>query len=190
MKRFFLIIFIFTYNIGFGQSKWISSAYFDLVSNTSGVYTYYDSQGKIQETSFEKGAYELVYNIDYLIFDNVAISALTSYNKYAINSKTSSLKIGTGVKYFYVKDKFHNLSILYGYSIPFNKQVLREGHQIKIGQYFDITEFLGMRLLLGLSYNYDFLYLNEDILFGSTIEINKEPSLKTNSFGISLGLKF
>ncbi len=190
MKHLFLTIFIFTYGLGFGQSKWTSSAYLDLVSNISGVYTYYDSQGKIQETSLEKGAYELSYNIDYLMFNRIAVSALTSYNKYAINSNTSSLKIGTGIKYFYIKDKFHNLTVQYGYSIPFSKKVLREGHQIKIGQYFDITQVLGMRLLLGISYNYDFLYLNEDILFGSTIEINREPSLKTNSFGISLGLKF
>jgi len=190
MKRFLLILFVCSYSLGFGQSKWTSSAYLDLISNSSGVYTYYDSQGKVKETSLEKGAYELVYNIDYKIFNKFTIGALTSYNRYTVNSNTSSLKIGSGIKFFYTKDKYHYLTLQYGYSVPFDKKVLKEGHQIKIGQYFDITQILGMRLLIGLSYNYDFLYLNKDILFGSRIENNKKPSFKTNSIGISLGVKF
>jgi len=190
MKKILTILFVCSFVLGFGQNKWASSVYLDLMSNNSGIYTYYDGQGKVKETTLEKGSYELIYNIDYRILNKLSVSALMSYNCYLINSNATSLKIGSGIKFIYTKDKFHYLTLQYGYSVPFNKRVLKEGHQIKVGQYFDITQILGMRLLLGLSYNYDFLYLNEDILFGSPIENNKEPSLKTNSIGISLGVQF
>lgn len=183
-----LLLFAINTYCQMNVKKWSSSAFIDLTSNTSNTYTYYEPNNKIQETSIgQKGALELVYNIDYHVLKKLTAGIIVSYNHF-VNPNYSSLKIGTGFKFFYVENRNYYLTLQYGYHIPFGKEKFREGHQIKIGQYFDITEIMGQRLLLGLFYNYDFLYLDgAKPLFVSS---NKPSSLKYNSIGISLGAKF
>tara|TARA_B100001093_G_scaffold362495_1_gene347241 strand:+ start:351 stop:929 length:579 start_codon:yes stop_codon:yes gene_type:complete len=186
--RLWLIQFMVSASIYAQDSnKWNSSVYIDLTSNTSNEYIYYDSNNKINEASInEKGAFEIVYNIDYRLLNKFTASAITSYNHF-VNPSSSSLKIGSGIKFLYVDNKYHYLTLQYGYHIPFNKDNFREGHQIKIGQYFDVTKLFNHRLLLGIFYNYDFLYLDgSQPLF---LNSNRASSLKYNSFGISLGIK-
>lgn len=183
--QFFISISIYAQDT---TTKWSSSAYIDLTSNTSNEYIYYDSNNKLNETSInEKGAFEIVYNLDYKLSKKFSASFITSYNYFA-NPNSSSIKIGSGIKFLYVSNKYHYLTLQYGYHIPFKKDNFREGHQIKLGQYFDVTKLFNKRLLLGIFYNYDFLYMEgSQPLFLNSI---KGSSLKYNSFGVSLGIKF
>lgn len=186
----YLLQFIVSVNI-YGQDptvKWNSSVFMDLTTNTSNEYIYYDSNNKLNETSInEKGAFEIVYNLDYKLLNKFTTSFITSYNYFGY-PKSSSIKIGSGIKFLYVNNKYHYLTLQYGYNIPFKKDNFREGHQIKIGQYFDVTKLFNKRLLLGFFYNYDFLYMDgSKPLF---VNSNKASSLRYNSLGICLGVKF
>jgi len=193
MKKIVLIALLitstFSHSQNQGEFKRLShSAFVDLTSNSSVLYTYYNPD-KIQETPLrERGAVELIYNFDYNFIKKMSIGYTIGYTHFT-SPKFSSIKTGAGLKYYYIKDKLYFLSLQYGYHIPFNKDNFREGHQIKIGQYFDITNiFKDSRLLFGLFYNYDFFYLDGA---KPLLHVNNKPSsLKYNSYGLSLGIKF
>lgn len=141
MKTYFplLTLFLF-YTVGlFGQeTRWRSSAYLDLASNHKNVYTYYNANNMVKTKEIaEKGVIELAYHLDYLLSDKIAISAITSYNRF-VRLDSSSLKIGSGIKYMYADNKTHYLTLQYGYHIPFKKDSFKEGHQLKIGQIFNV----------------------------------------------------
>ena len=186
-----LLILAFNFNV-FSQedidTKWESQIFIDLNASNKSSYEYYDADNKARETSINgKGSLELAYNIDYKIFRKfsvVGIASLTNNNKPSFGS----IKTGLGFKLLYVDHKYHYLTLQYGYHIPFNKNHFREGHQIKIGQVFDVANIFNKRLLVGLYYNYDFFYMeNSEPLISNAI---RSSSLKTSSYGISLGVKF
>ena len=88
----------------------------------------------------------------------------------------------------YVDHKYHYLTLQYGYHIPFSKSDFREGHQIKIGQVFDVANIFNKRLLVGFYYNNDFFYMeNSEPLISNAV---RSFSLTASSYGISLGVKF
>lgn len=88
----------------------------------------------------------------------------------------------------YVDDKYHYLTLQYGYLIPFDKGDFREGHQIKIGQIFDVANIFNKRLLVGIFYTNDFFYMEDsEPLIENAV---RSFSLNTSSYGISLGMKF
>ncbi|MDC1355756.1 hypothetical protein N8480_07320 [Flavobacteriaceae bacterium] len=170
------------------NTKWELQIFIDLNASNKSSYDYYDVNNKVRETSINgKGSLELAYNIDYKIFRKlsvVGIASLTNYN----NPSFASIKIGAGMKYLYVEDKYHYLTLQYGYHIPFSKNDFREGHQIKIGQVFDVANIYNKRLLVGFYYNADFFYLeNSKPLIINAI---RSFSLTASSYGISLGIKF
>jgi len=190
-KIILLVLFILLYTDTYSQTnikRLNSSAFIDLTANSGVLYTFYNPD-KIQETSLrEKGAFELVYNLDYNFVKRLSVGVNASYAHF-IDPKFSSIKTGAGFKYYYIQDKSYFLTLQYGYHIPFKRDNFREGHQIKIGQYFDVTKvFKDSRLLLGLFYNYDFFYLDGAKPLLSVG--NKPSSLKYNSYGISIGVKF
>lgn len=188
MKKLFLIpLIVCCFSFTYGQEnpkKWISSGFVNAMVNGKVNYTYHDTD-RWQEMSLTgKGAIELSYNLDFKFSQRLSIGALAGYTH--INEPAfSSLKIGSALKFFYVKDKNYYLTFQYGYHIPFNRDKFREGHQIKIGQYFDVARISNYRLLLGFFYNYDFFYL-ENPLF---IPTNRGESILFHSYGISLGIK-
>mgnify|MGYP001561808958 CR=1 FL=1 len=192
MKNLILMIILAFNLIGFSQkdtsSEWQSQIFIDLNASNKSLYTYYNQSNKVRETSINgKGSLELAYNIDYRIFKKlsaVGIASLTNYNKPAF----ASIKTGLGLKLFYVDHSYNYLTLQYGYHIPFSKNNFREGHQIKIGQVFDVANIFKKRLLVGLYYNYDFFYMENSKPLISNVF--KSSSLKTSSFGISLGIKF
>ncbi|RXG12876.1 hypothetical protein DSM03_10821 [Leeuwenhoekiella aestuarii] len=168
--------------------KWISQVYVDLNASNKSSYEYYDLDNKARETSINgKGSLELVYNIDYKIFKKfaaVGIAGIANYN----NPSFASFKTGLGFKLLYVDNKYHYLTLQYGYLTPFNKSDFREGHQIKIGQVFDVANLFNQRLLVGLYYTNDFFYMeNSEPLISNA---SRSFSLNASSFGISLGMKF
>jgi len=151
-------------------------------------YEYYNTENESRETSISgKGSIELAYNIDYKIFRGlsvVSIAGLTNYN----NPSFASIKTGLGFKLLYVDHKYHYLTLQYGYHIPFSKNDFREGHQIKIGQVFDVADIFNKRLLVGFYYNSDFFYMEDsEPLISNAI---RSFSLSASSYGISLGVKF
>lgn len=189
MRKIFLIpMFIGCFLMTYGQEspkKWVSSVFIDAMVNNKINYSYHDLDRWQEKSLTGKGEIELAYNFDYKFSRRLSIGALASYTH--INEPAfSSLKIGSALKFFYVKEKNYYLTFQYGYHIPFNRDRFREGHQIKIGQYFDITRISNSRLLLGFFYNYDFFYLEKPLF----IPTNKGTSILFHSYGMSLGIKF
>ena len=96
---------------------------YDLIVNTSAEYTSYDlnNKNKVNEISFnEKGAFEIVYNLDYSLLKKFTVSAIASY--YNFNRPSlPSLKIGSAIKFLYVDNKYHCLTLQYSHHIPFSK---------------------------------------------------------------------
>ena len=190
-KNIIILILAFNLNV-FSQentdNKWESQIFIDLNASNKSSYDYYDSDNKAREISINgKGSLELAYNIDYKVFKKfsiVGIASLTNNNKPSFGS----IKIGLGFKLLYVDHKYHYLTLQYGYHTPFNKNYFREGHQIKIGQVFDVADIFNKRLLVGFYYNNDFFYMDSsEPIINNAI---RSFSLNTSSYGISLGVKF
>ena len=190
-KNIIILILAFNFNV-FSQentdNKWESQIFIDLNASNKSSYDYYDSDNKAREISINgKGSLELAYNIDYKVFKKfsiVGIASLTNNNKPSFGS----IKIGLGFKLLYVDHKYHYLTLQYGYHTPFNKNYFREGHQIKIGQVFDVADIFNKRLLVGFYYNNDFFYMDSsEPIINNAI---RSFSLNTSSYGISLGVKF
>lgn len=192
MRNLVIILILILSLSVFGQNenegKWQSQVFIDLNAGINSSYEYYDFENRPREASTNgKGSLELAYNIDYNIFKKlsaVGIVSLTNYN----DPSFASLKTGLGLKLLYVDHRYHYLTLQYGYHIPFDRSDFREGHQIKIGQVFDIANIFNKRLLLGLYYNYDFFYLEGSEPFFNNA--SRSYSLSVTSLGISLGLKF
>ena len=191
INKLLLLVLVFNlmaYSQEEDNARWQSYIFIDLNASNKSSYEYYDLNKITQETSINgKGSLELAYNIDYKIFRKISavgVASLTNYN----NPSFASIKTGLGLKLLYVDHKYHYLTIQYGYHIPFNKSDFREGHQIKIGQVFDVANVFNKRLLVGFYYNNDFFYMenSEPLLSNAASSF----SLSTNSYGISLGLKF
>ena len=170
------------------SSKWQSQVFIDLNASNKSSYEYYDVENRTRETSINgKGSLELAYNIDYKVFRKLSIAGIASLTNYN-NPSFASIKTGLGFKLLYVDHKYHYLTLQYGYHIPFSKSDFREGHQIKIGQVFDVADIFDKRLLVGFYYNSDFFYMeNSEPLISNAI---RSFSLSASSFGISLGVKF
>lgn len=170
------------------DTKWESQIYIDLNASNKSSYEYYDVDDKSRETSISgKGSIELAYNIDYKIFRKfsaVGVVSLTNYN----NPTFASIKTGLGFKLIYTDLKYHYLTLQYGYHIPFNKDNFREGHQVKIGQVFDVANIFNKRLLVGFHYINDFFYMENSKPL--TSYATRSFSFNTSSYGISLGVKF
>lgn len=187
MKRivFFLLCifqtFVYSQDV---KEKWMSFAFMELYSDSENLYTYYNPD-KISEALLDlKGSVELTYNLTYKI-NRFSIGCGVGLTKF-INPKFSSIKPNGDIKYFYVENKSHFFTLGYGYHVPFDRDHFREGHQIKLGQIFDLTSLIKHRLLLGFLYSYNFFYMeNAKPLFS----FDKPSSLKIHSFGISIGLK-
>lgn len=193
MKNKFSIILLLFSVIIFSQndksSKWTSSVFIDLNASNNSSYSYYDLDNKPKDVSVDgKGSVELVYNIDYKIFNKLSATAtagLTNFN----GPLLASIKTGLGLKLIYTPDFNYNyLTLQYGYHSPFSRKQFREGHQIKIGQVFDVVEIFNKRLLVGIFYNYDFFYMDNAKTLRSYA--SKSISYKTTSYGISIGIKF
>lgn len=192
-KKYLSVVLIILYSlIGFSQensnSKINSLFFIDLNASIKSSYEYYNFNDKARETSISsKGSFELVYNADYRLLKKISIGGIVGLAHY-INPSFSSIKTGLGLKLIYVDSKYHYLTLQYNYHIPFNKDDFREGHQIKIGQVFDIANIFNEKLLLGLYYNYDFFYMeNAKPIINNA---SRAFSLDMSSFGISLGIKF
>lgn len=193
MKNYFikflsLFICAFVYSQDADDKEWTSQIFIDLNATNKITYEYYNSDNRAQKTSINgEGSLELNYNIDYRIFNRLAVSgiaAITNYN----NPSFATIKTGLGFKLLYVDYKYHYLTLQYGYHIPFSKSDFREGHQIKIGQVFDVADIFSKRLLVGFYFNSDYFYLeNSEPLISSA---SRSFSLSASSFGISLGVKF
>ena len=170
------------------SSKWQSQVFIDLNASNKSSYEYYDVEDKARETSINgKGSLELACNIDYRIFRKFSVSGIASLTNYN-NPSFTSIKTGLGLKLLYVEHKYHYLTLQYGYHIPFSKSDFREGHQIKIGQVFDVANIFNKRLLVGFYYNNDFFYMeNSEPLISNAV---RSFSLTASSYGISLGVKF
>ena len=192
--RNLILIFFATINLTvFAQkddngSKWQSQVFVDLNASKKSSYEYYDVEDKARETSINgKGSLELAYNIDYRVFRKFSVSGIASLTNY-INPSFASIKTGLGLKLLYADHKYHYLTLQYGYHIPFSKSDFREGHQIKIGQVFDVANIFNKRLLAGFYYNYDFFYMeNSAPLISNAV---RSFSLNARSYGISIGVKF
>lgn len=187
-KLLFIPLFLYCFSIAYAQenpSKWVSSAFVNAMVNNKIIYAY-DDLDRWQEKNLDgKGAFELGYNFDFKFFKRLSIGALASYT-HMNDPAFSSIKIGSALKFFYVKDKDFYLTLQFGYHIPFNRDRFIEGQQIKIGQYFDVARIANSRLLLGFFYNYDY-YKLENPLF---IPTNKGTSIRFHSYGMSLGVIF
>lgn len=188
INSLFLLISFFVFCQDSNNKKWTSQIFIDLNASNKSTYEYYNSENRAQKTSINgEGSLELNYNIDYRIFNKLAVSGIASITNYN-NPSFASVKAGLGLKLLYVDDKYHYLTIQYGYHIPFSKNDFREGHQIRIGQVFDVANIFNKRLLVGFYFNSDYFYLeNSEPLISSA---SRSFSLSASSFGISLGIKF
>jgi len=192
MKKIIAVTLLFTIQQMISQeehqSRWTTSAHVDLLYNKSNNYRYYDDMDKLRHTNIKKtGAIALSYDLDYRFFKRLSVSVSTGYNVF-ITPGMSTLKFGGGFKYKTNVDNKGYFTIQYAYHQPFNKKKFREGHEIKIAQYFDAYETNGHHILVGLLYNYDFFYLE-----GAT----KLPNNATRAFsldyvhyGLSLAMVF
>lgn len=192
VKSLSLILFL-AFNLSvFSQkgtnSKWDSQAFINLNVSNKSSYEYYDIDNKARETPIAgKGSLELEYNLDYKILKKLSVAGIASLNNYN-NPSFASIKTGLGFKLLYVDHKYHYLTLQYGYHTPFSKSDFREGHQIKIGQVFDVANVFNKRLLVGFFYNYDFFYMeNSAPLISNAI---RSFSLNASSYGVSLGVNF
>jgi hypothetical protein len=133
----------------------------------------------------DRAGIDFSYNFDYRFIDRLSVGALVGFSKNG-NPKFSSIKTGLGIKYYYPRNKDYYFNIHYGYQIPFDNEKFREGHQIRLGQYFDVGKIVDKKVLLGVYYEYDFYYLD-----GAKPLINTEipSSLLYRSWGLSLGIK-
>ena len=164
----------------------MSSVYVDLNSTYESRYTHGAS---VFYPSYS-GSIELVYNLDYKIFEKLSIGGLVSFNRF-FTPKISSLKIGGAFKYYYVQNKHHFITIHMASHLPIDSNRFKRGHQIRLGQFFDLSNLIGRRLLLGLYYNLDKLNLENSVPLLD--ELPKDVSystILTDSWGVSLGLKF
>ena len=184
-----LFAFFFFNTILYAQEikeKWVSSVYLDLNSTyktkyTHGTFVYYPNYS---------GSIELAYNLDYKIFKKFGIGGLASLNRF-LTPKISSLKIGGAIKYYYTQNKYHFITIQLASHLPFNSNKFKRGHQIRLGQFFDLSNLFDQRLLLGVYYNLDKLNLENStpLLDGLSKDVSYS-TLLTDSWGVSLGLKF
>lgn len=167
--------------------KWNSQLFLDLNASNKTTYAYTDAENIGREIQLNgEGSIEIAYNIDYRLLKKLAITGVVGFTNY--NSFFGSLKTGAGLKLLYIEDRYHYLTLQYGYHIPLDADDFREGHQIKIGQVFDVANIFNKRLLLGVYYISDFFYMNDsNPLINGTV---KSSSLKPTAYGISLGVKF
>jgi len=180
---FFVNTFLYSQEV---KEKWVSSVYVDLNSTYESRYTYGTS---VYYPSYS-GSIELAYNLDYKIFKRLSFGGLVSLNRF-LTPKISSLKIGGAIKYYYVQDKYHFITIHMASHFPLNSERFKRGHQLRLGQFFDLSNLLGKRLLLGLYYNLDKLNLeNSSPLLDGLSKNVSYSTLLTDSWGVSLGLKF
>jgi len=190
LKKLFLIpLFLYCFSFAYAQEvnpkKWFSSAFVNGMVNNKIIYIYHDLDKWHIMNLDGKGAFELGYNFDFKFSRRFSIGALASYT-HMNDPAFSSMKIGSALKFFYVKEKNHYFTFQFGYHIPFNRDRFIEGQQIKIGQYFDVARIANSRLLLGFFYNYDY-YKLENPLF---VPSNEGYSIRFHSYGMSLGIKF
>lgn len=167
--------------------KWNSQVFLDLNASNKTTYVYTDAGNIGREIRLNgKGSVEIEYNLDYRLLQKLAVTGSIGLINY--NSFFGSLKTGAGLKLLYIEDSYHYLTLQYGFHIPFNTNDFREGHQIKIGQVFDVATIFNKRLLLGVYYISDFFYTNDaKPLINNAVT---SSSLKASAYGISLGIKF
>lgn len=190
MNRFnLLFVFFFVNTILYSQDvkeKWLSSVYMDLNSTYDSKY-YYGTSVFYPNYS---GSIELAYNLDYKIFKRLSLGGLVSMNRF-LTPKISSFKIGGSIKYYYVQNKYHFITIHVASHFPLDSERFKRGHQVRLGQFFDLSNFLGKRLLLGIYYNLDKLNLeNSQPLYDGLSKNVSDSTLLMYSWGLSLGLKF
>lgn len=167
--------------------KWNSQLFLDLNASNKTTYSYTDAENIGREIQLNgRGSIEVAYNLDYRLLKKLALTGVVGFTNY--NSFFGSLKTGAGLKLLYIEDSYHYLTLQYGYHIPLGVDDFREGHQIRIGQVFDVANIFNKRLLLGVYYISDFFYTNDaNPLINGTA---KSSSLKATAYGISLGIKF
>ena len=174
------------------SSKWQSQVFIDLNATNKSTYENYDIDNNIHYTTSlrGKGSIALEYNIDYKVLNKLSIAGIASLINYNDNPRFGSMKVGSGFKLVYSNHNYHYLTLQYGYHIPFSKSDFREGHQIKIGQVFDIANIFNKRLLVGFYYTTEIFDMkNTRPLINRGYRYDPKY-LKTNSYGISLGVKF
>lgn len=190
MNRFKLLFVLFFINtILYSQyikKKWGSSVYVDLNSTYETRYTH----GSSVHYPNYSGSIELVYNLDYKIFRRFSFGSLVSLNRF-LTPKISSLKIGGAIKYYYLQNKYHFVTFHIASHFPTDSDRFKRGHQVRLGQFFDLSNLLGQRLLIGCYYNLDKLNLeNSSPLLDGLLKNISYSTLLTDSWGVSLGLKF
>jgi hypothetical protein len=190
LKHFFLIVVLCGQHL-FSQDdyqKFYKSIRLEFRASDKNEYTYHREDGRIRERSVGNSAIqEAAYHLDYALSRQFLIGAHTGFTYFG-KLKASSLKIGGGLSLIYTDDALNFLTVQYGYQIPFQRADFREGHQIKLGQYFDVSTLFGKKLTIGVLYIYDYLDRqgSKPILFPTNI-----PShLIYRSYGISFGLTF
>lgn len=189
LKRYFpLLALLLFYTELFGQeTRWRSSVYLDLHSSYRTEYSYIDVDNK-RARAFsvgEKGAFEMVYNMDYRISNTFSISAIGGLSHYLTSPNLSTLKVGSGIKIFYINVRDHYITLQLASHLPFSKKKFRSGVQLKLGNYFQISD----RFLVGLYYNVDFFDLQGRTATPLASIAKSDQSIRFYSAGISLGIK-
>ena len=187
MKNLVLIFIFLASLLGFSQDndqkKLKSIIFIDLNATNKSSIEFYNYKTSING----KGSIALEYNIDFKILKKLSITGIASLINYNDNPRFGSIKVGSGFKLVYGNHNYHYLTLQYGYHIPFNKNDFREGHQLRVGQVFDVAEVFNKRLLLGLNYTLDLFDMKNTPPHSNG---DNPIYLRANSYGISLGLKF
>jgi len=190
INRFFLLMALFCQHL-FSQDdyqKFYKSVRLEFRASDKNEYTYLREDGRTRERSIGNSAMqEATFHLDYALSRQFLIGAHAGFTHFGKLNATA-LKIGGGFSLIYTDDALNFLTVQYGHQLPFQRADFREGHQIKLGQYFDVSTLFGKKLTIGILYIYDYLDRqgSDPILFRT----NRPSHLIYRSYGLSFGLTF
>ena len=192
-KQIFILLGFISLSI-FAQNKHYLEANLDISAPNTKNYFYNNADHSINYVSIKEQGwllnnYGANFSYNYLIFKRLSIGTLTGIYSDS-RQKFSHLRLGGIVRFFYIKEKYHNVSIKVGQNITFDKKKFNKGSNIKIGLGFPIYKIdENKHILLDLFWEGNYYELDGgNKLLGLSDEIPR--TLIVHSYGISLGLKF
>ena len=123
-----------------------------------------------------------------MIFKRLSLGAFSGFYS-DTKQKFSHFRLGGNLKYYYVKDNYHNIFIELGNNFTFDNKKFYNGINTKIGIAFPIYSSDSVTYLFDLFLEQNYYYLkNSDKLIG--IEYEYPYSLDVDSIGFSFSIRF
>ncbi len=193
MKKAIYLLFILNSFISYSQKESYFEVKLDFSAPQSKRYLYHDSNNigysiDINDAGILLNNFGVNLSYNYLLFKRLSFGVISGFYS-DTKQKFSHFRLGGNLKYYYVKDNYHNLFIELGNNFSFDKKKFSNGVNTKIGISFPIYKADSIIYLFDLFLEQNYYNLkNSNKLIGFENEIPN--TLDVDSVGFSFGIRF